>query len=149
MSPPPCSVRVARSSDAPALLDLLRELGYGDVDSKARFDSIEAVLRHPEMRVLVADGEHGRIVGMLALSHRPQLRLGGTLVTIDELVVTARERGCGVGRALLERAKALAAELGACRLELHTNRTRESYLRGFYAKNGFMEVNSAVMRLGS
>jgi len=32
------------------------------------------------------------------------------------------------------------------RVELTTNRTRESYARAFYTKNGFSEVNSAVMR---
>lgn len=33
------------------------------------------------------------------------------------------------------------------RLELETNRARESYLRRFYVKNGFTEADSAVMRI--
>jgi len=33
------------------------------------------------------------------------------------------------------------------RLELETNRARESYRRGFYIKNGFTEADSAVMRI--
>jgi GNAT superfamily N-acetyltransferase len=98
------------------------------------------------MRVLVAEDANRRVVGMLSLSHRPQLRLGGTLVTIDELVVAERARGSGVGRALLRRAQDIASDTGALRVELTTNRTRESYERAFYAKNGFIEANSAVMR---
>ncbi len=99
------------------------------------------------MRVLVAEDDAGRVVGLLALSYRAQLRLAGTLVTIDELVVAQRARGRGVGRALLDRAKTIATELGATRVELSTNRARESFSRGFYTKNGFVEVGSAVMRL--
>ena len=141
------AIRAAARSDADALLELLRALGYDGVDPSAHAQTFRRIVAHPEIRVLVAENESGRIIGMLALSHRPQLRLGGTLVTVDELVVTADQRGRGVGRALLEGAKAIARELGARRLELMTNRSRETYSRGFYTKNGFAEANSAVMRL--
>jgi N-acetylglutamate synthase-like GNAT family acetyltransferase len=146
MNPIP-AIRPAVSSDATALLELLHELGYSDLDVDAHARAFALVLAHPEIRVLIAESESGRVIGLLTLSHRPQLRLGGTLVTVDELVVARDARGHGVGRALIVRAKAVAAELGAMRVELLTNRTRESYSRGFYAKNGFFEVSSAVMRL--
>ena len=74
------------------------------------------------------------------------MRLAGCMVTIDELVVTAGARGAGIGARMLELAKAEAARVGARRLELHTARRRASYERGFYVKNGFAEVDSAVMR---
>jgi GNAT superfamily N-acetyltransferase len=125
---------------------LLRELGYVNLDIDTYGVAFDRVLVHPEMHVLVAQRDDAHVVGFLALSHRPQLRLGGTLVTIDELVVKSGVRGSGVGRALLERAKSVAASLGALRLELSTNRTRESYARQFYEKNGFVEVNSSLMR---
>ena len=142
------AIRRAVPSDATALLALLHELGY-ELDGDAHARTFALVLAHPEIRVLVAEDASGRVVGVLSLSHRPQLRLGGTLVTVDELVVAQGARGSGVGRALLDHARSVAAELGAKRLELLTNRTRESYLRGFYTKNGFVEVASAVMRLKS
>jgi hypothetical protein len=41
----------------------------------------------------------------------------------------------------------MARKLGARRLELETNRARESYRRRFYVKNGFTEADSAVMRI--
>jgi N-acetylglutamate synthase-like GNAT family acetyltransferase len=143
------SIRAAVPSDTTPLLALLHELGYTELDADVYARTFELVLAHPEIRVLVAEDESARVVGLLALSHRPQLRLAGTLVTIDELVVAQGARGRGVGRTLIERAKAIAAELGAKRVELLTNRTRESYSRGFYVKNGFVEASSAVMRLKS
>jgi GNAT superfamily N-acetyltransferase len=62
------------------------------------------------------------------------------------MVVTERARGTGLGGKLLELAKSEATRVGARRLELHTARGRPAYTRGFYVKNGFVEVDSAVLR---
>src|SRR5262249_5848797 len=107
----------------------------------------ERVLKHLAMRVIVAEDETSAIVGMASVTFRPQLRLTSDLVTIDELVVADSVRGRGVGRALLDHVKAIAVDASAGRLELETNRARESYRREFYVKNGFVEANSAVMRI--
>jgi GNAT superfamily N-acetyltransferase len=140
-------IRSANGSDRQAIFNLMAELGYPDL-SQARFaETYEKVLNHSAMKVIVAEDDTGAIVGMASVSIRPQLRLTSDLVTIDELVVAGRARGAGVGRALLDHAKAIAEELGAGRLELETNRARESYRREFYVKNGFVEANSAVMRI--
>jgi hypothetical protein len=37
--------------------------------------------------------------------------------------------------------------LGVKRIELATHRGRTSYKRSFYEKNGFIEVDAAVLRL--
>ena len=140
-------IRAAVEADADALYGLITALGYPQL-SRAEFgETFAAVLRHPEMILLVAEAASGRVVGLASISHRPQLRLAGTLATIDELVVADEMRGCGVGKALLEEAKRAASRLKARRLELETNRARDSYRRQFYIKNGFFEADSAVMRI--
>lgn len=141
--------RLAAPSDGDALYALLPELGYPG-GSRAMFDATLArVLGDPTQRLWVAVGGASaeRIVGMVAVTMRPQLRLGGLLVTVDELVVTADARGRGVGGALIARVVREADAVGARRVELHTQRARESYQRGFYAKHGFDEIESAVLRL--
>lgn len=140
------SIRPATESDLPAAFKLMAELGYPDL-SIARFaEAYSSVQKHPAMTLIVAE-EGGEVVGLASISLRPQLRLAADLITIDELVVADSARGLGVGRALLEHVKAMAATLGARRLELETNRARESYRRAFYIKNGFTEADSAVMRI--
>jgi len=139
-------IRSATESDLQAAFRLMDELGYPDL-SIARFaETYSSVQKHPAMTLIVAE-DGGEIVGLASVSRRPQLRLTADLITIDELVVADSARGLGVGGALLEHVKAMAGNLGARRLELETNRARESYRRGFYIKNGFTEADSAVMRI--
>ncbi len=139
-------IRSATESDLQAALNLMAELGYPDI-SIARFAEIYlSVQKHPAMTLIVAE-DGGEVVGLASISRRPQLRLTADLITIDELVVADSARGLGVGRALLEHVKAMAGNSGVRRLELETNRARESYRRCFYVKNGFTEADSAVMRI--
>ena len=139
-------VRPATESDLQAAFKLMAELGYPDL-SIARFaETYSSVQSHPAMTLIIAE-DGGEVVGLASISRRPQLRLTADLITIDELVVADRVRGLGVGRALLDHVKALAGDSGVRRLELETNRARESYRRRFYVKNGFTEADSAVMRI--
>ena len=147
MNDPEVVIRRAEESDLDAVYDLTVELGYSRLARADFAAAFAAVLRHPEMLVLIAGTPGIGAAGLASLSYRPQLRLGGRIATIDELVVTDRARGVGVGRALLHRAVAEARGLGARRVELTTNRDRESYRRGFYVKNGLAETGSALMRL--
>ena len=140
-------IRLATENDVQAAFRLMAELGYPDL-SLARFaETYHAVLEHPTMLLIVAEDENEEVIGLASISNRPQLRLTGNLVTIDEFVIAADARGKGVGREFLNGAVAMAQKLGARRLELETNRARESYRREFYVKNGFNEADSAVMRI--
>lgn len=126
---------------------LMSELGYPGLSLPRFVKAYHAVLEHPAMLLIVAEDENEEVIALASISYRPQLRLTARLVTIDELVVAERARGRGVGQKILEGAEAMARKLGARRLELETNRARESYRRGFYVKNGFTEADSAVMRI--
>lgn len=139
-------IRPATDSDLQAAFKLMAALGYSDMTSARFASTYSSVQRHPAMTLIVAEDD-GEVVGLASISRRPQLRLTADLITIDELVVADGARGSGVGRALLEHIKSMAEDSGARRLELETNRARESYRRRFYIKNGFTEADSAVMRI--
>jgi N-acetylglutamate synthase-like GNAT family acetyltransferase len=138
-------LRRATLADVEAIRALVGELGYGGLDERTFAEGFRSVLGDAAQQVWVAERE-GRILGLMSLTIRPQLRLAGPMVSIDEMVVTESARGSGVGGALLEIAKSEATRISARRLELHTGKRLPSYARGFYVKNGFVEVNSAVMR---
>jgi len=144
-APTKVTVRRARPGDSAPVLALIHQLGY-QPDERSYDEVFAQVVRHPEAAVFVAT-EGLRVVGYLALSHRPQARLGGRLACLDELAVEATRRGAGIGSALLHAALDYAKSIGCQRVELHTRRTRESFQRGFYAGHGFVEADSAVMRL--
>lgn len=140
-------IRRAVESDVDSAHKLIAALGYPDI-RRAEFEKVfQQVLQHPDTLVYLAEDAGGRALGLMTLSHRPQLRLAGEILCLDELAVIEEARGTGIGSALLEEARRVARELNAARLELHTNRARESYSRKFYIKNGFTEANSALLRM--
>lgn len=139
-------VRRASLADLPAIRALLVELGYGRLaDEPSLAPVLSTILEDPSRGVWLAE-DAGAVLGLISTTIRPQLRLAGLELTIEELVVREGSRGRGVGHALLEQAKAEATRLGALRVQLTTNRARDVYTRGFYPKNGFTEAPSAVMR---
>ena len=140
-------IRSATEQDLQPAFKLMAELGYPGLLFADFERAYRAVLESPIMSLLVAEDENKIVIGLASISNRPQLRLTANLVTIDELVVSDHARGSGVGRKLLKAAEEIARKLGARRLELETNRARESYRRRFYVKNGFTEADSAVLRI--
>lgn len=139
------TLRLASASDLTPVHGLIEELGYVGIEREAFARGYASVLADGAQRIWLAE-LRGAIVGLMSLSTRPQIRLAGLIMTVDELVVAQSVRGAGVGAALIELAKSEARRAGARRLELLTARGRPSYARQFYAKNGFAEVDSAVMR---
>lgn len=138
------TLRRARPGDAPGVRTLVEYLGYAP-DPRAFTETFTQVARHPEAVVLVLT-EGIRVVGYLAISHRPQIRLGGRIAVIDELAVDPDYSGRGLGSALLEHGLELACGLACVRIEVSTRRSRASFDRGFYRKHGFIETDSALLR---
>ncbi|MBI3654293.1 MAG: GNAT family N-acetyltransferase [Acidobacteria bacterium] len=147
MSEKAFTIRRATAKDVEKAFELIQALGYTHLDGEAFKRVFKELLQHQDALILLAEHSDGRALGLMTLSQRPQLRLLGNLVCIDELVVADAARGLGIGGALLQEAKAFATTIGAQRLELNTRRSRESYRRAFYVKNGFSEADSAIMRL--
>lgn len=137
-------IRRARPGDAAAVRALVRQLGYSP-DDRSYDETFAQVARHPEAAVFVAQ-IGTRVIGYIAMSHRPQVRLAARLATIDELAVDEAARQHGVGTALLDAAMAHARSLGCARVDVTSSRTRESYERRFYTERGLAECDSAVFR---
>jgi predicted N-acetyltransferase YhbS len=140
---PAFRIRPARRGDVEAIAALMSELGYPNAPDSA---TVHWVLSHPEIEVIVACDPMDKPVGMITLSHRPQLRLKGRIVTIDELVVLPHWRRRRVGRELMRRALDRAKVLSAKRVEVVTHKPRGDSVKSFYEACGFTESVSFVMR---
>jgi len=128
-------IRRARRGDVEALSTLLRELGYTEGSDT---QTVHWVTSHPEIEIFVACDPQDRPVGMLSLSHRPQLRLRGRIATVDELVVTEPWRRRGVGRALLLHAIERARVLSVKRMELASRQESGPDTARFFEACGFV-----------
>jgi ribosomal protein S18 acetylase RimI-like enzyme len=95
------TIRDAVPGDAPALRDLIRQLGETDHPGPAATtESILAALGHPALGVLVVE-DRGRPAGFLSYTVRPNLYHGAEAGHVDEFVVDRDARGPGLGTLLL------------------------------------------------
>src|SRR5207247_11459185 len=136
-------IRLATEMDLQPAFKLMSELGYPGLSLPHFVKTYHALLEHPSMFLIVAEDENAEVIALASLTSRPQLRLTGRLVTIDELVVADRARGQGLGRKILKAAEAMARRLGARKLELATDRDPVSYLGRCYIAHCLRAAHSA------
>jgi GNAT superfamily N-acetyltransferase len=138
------TVRLAKPEDWPAVAGLLVELGRGvaagTADDTTHQLQFAGHIRQIEHVTLVAESG-GEVLGVVDMEyhqrlgdHRPQAR-------VNDLVVTERARGRGVGRVLLTRAEALARKRGCFRMALVTAAWREQTI-AFYAREGWQDYGA-------
>jgi GNAT superfamily N-acetyltransferase len=143
-SPLTPTIRPAQETDAQAIANLLRTLGWFESEP---FEMIEArVKQHLALctanhsySLRIAEGEEGQVIGYIAVHWLPYLFLTAPEGFLSELFVDETYRGQGIGKALLETVIAAAKQRGCSRLHLITGRDRESYNRRFYPKQGWIE----------
>lgn len=135
-------VRPARRGDAAPAVAILAEAG-----ATSDPHTFTWTISHPEMEVLIAADPLDKAIGVISLSHRPILKLGGRAASIDELVVTKAWRRKGVGRELLRRAVERAKVLSVKRLEVQTFGPVTDEVRAFFQACGFDAADVGVFRL--
>jgi GNAT superfamily N-acetyltransferase len=128
------SIRDAVAADAATAGDLFAQLGYEtEVDDLAR--RITALNADPQARFLVAvEGE--RVLGAATIYFVPVVHQDGAWCRITALVVDARLRRSGVGRALVAACEEAAAAAGCLRVEA-TSATRRHDAHQFYERLGY------------
>jgi N-acetylglutamate synthase-like GNAT family acetyltransferase len=138
----PFKVRPARRGDAPGIVTILNEAG-----ASADTQTFTWIISHPEVEVLVAADALDKVIGVVSLSHRPLLKVGGRAASIDELGVARAWIRKGVGRELLKRAVERARVLGVKRLEVQTFAGVTDEVDAFFRATGFERANVGVFRL--
>ena len=130
------TIRDAAPKDADHIVSLIAELAENEGEQCALTEAyVLDYLSFPGSDILLAV-EGGRVLGLLSFNRRPNLYHAGDSALIEELVVTARVRGQGIGTmlvaALVERLEGLGCE----EVSVTTMADNHGAIK-FYKKHGF------------
>jgi ribosomal protein S18 acetylase RimI-like enzyme len=134
------TLREATADDLPAVLAFYAQPGLDDGDvlsiEQAR-EVFAQFARYPSYRLFVACDAAGSVLGSYALLVMHNLAHRGTPSAIAEDVVVHQDcRSQGIGRQMMDHARAMAREAGAYKLALSSNQKRER-AHAFYESLGF------------
>lgn len=133
-------IRDATEHDLPAVVELMRQLGYPNEASEvtqAHRDALRLLQRTPGQRLLVIEDEHGRVVGTTQLMILPNLsRDGMPRAVIENVCVDESMRGRGFGELLSRYCVEQARAAGCFKVALTSNRVRAGAHR-FWERQGF------------
>lgn len=131
-------IRYASEKDIPAIVQLMKELGY-PVDEELIEDRLVKI-RQRNGRVFVAVDQDENVMGCVHAFI--DLRLAeGEIGEIVSLVVKNEARGQGIGTKLFNKAKEWIHETGCTKVRVRANVVREK-AHQFYKQQGFEEVKS-------
>jgi GNAT superfamily N-acetyltransferase len=135
------SIRAATPADIPLILDLIRALAAYEREPDAVKTTETDLLRdgfgpHPRFECLIAEVA-GEPAGFALFFYNYSTWRGRAGIHLEDLFVHPRFRGQGIGKALLARVAARAAEQGCVRLQwdvLDWNQTAIDFYQGLGAK---------------
>ena len=136
-------IRECCAADLPAVRYLLQQLGENTHSAPAgEFarleDTYRAMAEAPDVYLNLIAVADGQVAGLISLVFYKTLFHAGGTALINELVVDLPWRGRGLGRALIERARAEAQHRGLDEIEVSTERDNQA-ARAFYHRCGFDE----------
>jgi GNAT superfamily N-acetyltransferase len=142
--PPPLTtspewrIRPLKRGDREAAFKLLEAEGWV-VPAPDQEAVLSWVVQHPELESFVAHDalSYTRLLAMISMSHRPQLRLGGRVASIDLFLVAAEHRHKGIGHDLLMQALRRSEALACKRVEMMLPEMRDDR-HAFFESYGFV-----------
>jgi GNAT superfamily N-acetyltransferase len=151
------SIRAATPDDVPLILDLIRALAAYERAPDAVKTTEADLLRdgfgeHPRFECLIAELAGGEPAGFALYFYNYSTWRGRAGIHLEDLFVLPRHRGQGLGKALLARVAARAAEQGCVRLQwdvLDWNQTAIDFYQGlgahFLSEWRIMRVNDEAI----
>jgi len=143
------TIRAAKPEDIESLAELLTELGAEDEDSASEAETLRQgftlMLQDAGSRTILVADERGRIVGACSLQLVVNLSRGGMAALSENLIVSKKDRGVGIGSDLLRAAQNWAANRGASILQIMVDGENIPALE-FLMKNGWRRSNAIRVR---
>lgn len=133
------TIRVARPADAPAISNLVAQLGY-PAPAEVIPDRLANIEKSPDATALVAEDSTGKVVGVMTLHLIWSIHNDPPIAWLTALVVLDSARSQGVGSEMLGWAEDWAKKKGAQKLSLssgiHRVETHAYYDNRGYERSG-------------
>lgn len=142
---PTVEIRPATEGDAAHLVRLMGELGYVVAESHLREALSKTPLGDTDQVFAAIDG--GEVVGCMSLHALPLFHRKGKLGRITSLVVSASQRGKGIGSALMIAAHEWFGTVGCIKFEVTSGDQRAAAHR-FYQRHGYARDGQRLARTG-
>ena len=135
-------IRKAQLSDLSSIKKLVTKLvdslaNTKDIDSNQVANNLKTLFKDLNSYIFVAEIK-GTITGFINFTIRKTISHRGLSGLIDELVVSKKFQGKGIGNQLVLTAIKKCRQLGCCEVEVSTEKTNIK-ARDFYKKCGFEE----------
>ncbi|MEO8418922.1 MAG: GNAT family N-acetyltransferase [Methylophilaceae bacterium] len=134
----------ARQEDIPDLVHLLDELFSIEQDFTPdhvkQAQGLALLIANPSSaRIKIARNEQGKVIGMVSAQLVISTAQGAPSAWVEDMVVSVKYRGKGIGKTLLESVLAWAKENGATRAQLLMDISNEP-ASGYYSHLGWQST---------
>jgi GNAT superfamily N-acetyltransferase len=144
------SIELATINDIPSMVELLNELFTQDIEfipnNIQQQKGLELILNNPEIGELFLLKTDNKTVGMVSLLYSISTALGGKVAILEDMIITKKHQGNGLGSRLLNYAIDFARKRNCMRITLLTDYDNERAI-GFYKKSNFIKSQMIPMRL--
>ncbi len=142
-------IEPATVEDLPQLAELLHDLFSKEADFKPdtgkQLRGLQLIIEQPNRGRIFVLRTHGKILGMINLLFTISTAEGGSVIILEDLVISHDHRGMGFGAQLIEYAKEFARQKDFLRITLLTDRPDEMS-KHFFHRHGFHESKMVPMR---
>lgn len=143
-------IHPATTNDIPELCSLLESLFDQEAEFEANYDiqahGLSLVINDPKIGVILIARESDKVIAMVNILYTVSTALGDRVGILEDMVVSPKERGSGLGSKLLSYALAYAKKKGCKRLTLLTDHDNIDAQR-FYQHHGFSNSDMVPLRI--
>ena len=142
-------LREAKIGDIPELCELLNYLFEQEKEFKPnteiQSEGLRKIISNSDVGVIVIAMDSNNIIGMANILYTISTSLGGRVAILEDMVVSPKFRGSGVGSKLLNFCLDLAKQKDCKRITLLTDFDNDGAHR-FYQQHGFKRSSMVAFR---
>jgi GNAT superfamily N-acetyltransferase len=142
-------LREATIEDIPELCELLIYLFVQEEEfkpnTKTQSEGLRKIITNPNAGVVLVAIDSNKVIAMVNILYTISTALGDRVAILEDMVVSPKARGKGVGSMLMEYSLDLAKQNGCKRITLLTDFDNDGAHR-FYQQHGFVRSSMIAFR---